>query len=337
MIRIALLGAGRMGSLHARNAVASPRFDLAWIADPNQELAKRLAAESGAQVADYDRILADASVQGVLVASSTDAHLANTLDGLRAGKAVFCEKPLSLHADELEAAAGELCDPALPPLVVAFNRRFDPHIAALERRLAGGEIGRLESLHIVNHDPATPSLDFIPRSGGLFRDFTIHDFDMAAWLMKSPIVEIYAVATCLIDPAIAELGDTDSAKLVLRSADGALCVISNSRRSGYGYDQRIEAFGAKGALRIENLRNDAVSRWSEAGASGSPFPYAFPDRYGDAYRAELDHFADVIEGKASSRTGFHASLSAIRLADAAEQSARAGAPVALDPEGFANV
>jgi len=333
MIRIALLGAGRMGALHGRNAAANPRFDLAWIVDPAEALAERLAAETGAKVTSLDDVLADPEVKGVIVASSTDAHLENTRQCLAAGKAVFCEKPLSLFADELEAVEAELTDPVQPPLLVAFNRRFDPHIGALAKSLAGGEIGRLESLHIVNHDPATPSLDFIPRSGGLFRDFTIHDFDLAAWLMDQPIVEVFALAACLIDPKIAELGDVDTAKTILTAADGSFCVISNSRRTGYGYDQRLEAFGEKGALRVENLRVDALTRWTEAGPRESEIPFAFPDRYGDAYRAELDHFADAIEGKARPRAGFAESLAAIRLANAAQLSVERGAPVRLDEKG----
>jgi myo-inositol 2-dehydrogenase / D-chiro-inositol 1-dehydrogenase len=333
MIKIALLGAGRMGSLHGRNAAANPRLDLAWIVDPQEEAAAALASETGAAVATLDEVLADRAVKGVVVASSTDAHLADTLRCLRAGKAVLCEKPLSLWAEELEAVEGELRDPALPPLLVAFNRRFDPHLGALAKGLADGRIGTLESLHIVNHDPATPSLAFVPRSGGLFRDFTIHDFDLVAWLMKAEIVEVFAFSTCLIDPAIGELGDTDTAKTILRGADGALCVISNSRRSGYGYDQRLEAFGSKGALRVDNLRDNALSFWGEEGPRESPFPYAFPDRYGAAYRAELDHFADVIEGRAKPRAGFVESLGAIRLANAAQLSVQAGAPARLDPEG----
>ena len=333
MIKIALLGAGRMGSLHGRNAAASARLHLAWVVDPQADAAARLAAETGARVATLEAVLADPEVKGVMVASSTDAHLADTLTCLRAGKAVFCEKPLSLWAEELETAGAELTAPGLPPLLVAFNRRFDPHIAALARGLAEGRIGKLESLHIVNHDPATPSLDFIPRSGGLFRDFTIHDFDLVAWLLGEEIEEVFAFSSCLIDPAIAELGDTDTAKTILRGASGTLCVISNSRRSGYGYDQRLEAFGSKGALRIENLRDDAVSYWGEDGPHGSPFPYAFPDRYGDAYRAELDHFVDAVEGKAVPRAGFAERLGAIRLANAAQLSVQAGAPVRRNAEG----
>lgn len=336
-MKVALLGAGRMGALHARNAAADPRLDLAWIVDPNGQMAEPLAEATGAAVVELDRVLADPDVRGVIVASSTDAHLENTLDCLRAGKAVFCEKPLSLSADELEAAEAELCRPGSPPLFVAFNRRFDPHIAALAAGVGAGRIGRLESLHIVNHDPAPPALEFVPRSGGLFKDFTIHDFDLAAWLMPAPIVELFALATCLVDPAIAELGDTDTAKLVLRGADGALCVISNSRRTGYGYDQRIEAFGSNGALRVENVRRNAVVEWGESGPVEAPFPYGFAERYADGYRAELAHFADIIEGKAPPRAGFAESLAAIRLADAAAISARTGTSIAIAAKGQAHV
>lgn len=335
MIRVALMGAGRMGALHAGNIAASPRLELAAIVDPKQEAAERLIVNgSGTVAATAEQVLADSGIRGVVIASSTDAHLDDSLACLRAGKAVFCEKPLSLSAAALEEAAEVLSDPALPPLFVGFNRRFDPHFAALQARLSAGEIGRLESLHIVNHDPAAPALDFVPRSGGLFRDFTIHDFDLAAWLMGSPIVEIFAFASCLVDPAIAELGDVDTAKVVLRSADGTLCTISNSRRTGYGYDQRIEAFGAAGALRVDNMRTDAVSNWAERGASESAFPYGFADRYAEAYRRELDHFADLIEGKAAPMTGFVASLAAIRLADAAADSVATGAPVRLHEAEF---
>ena len=329
MIRIAQLGAGRMGALHARNAALDPRLDLAWIVDPRGEAASALAEQTGAGVAEFDAVLADPEVRGVVIASSTDSHLSDTLACLRAGKAVFCEKPLSLSAAELEAAQAELEDPALPPLLVAFNRRFDPHIGALAKRLAEGAIGQLESLHIVNHDPAAPSLDFIPRSGGLFRDFTIHDFDLAAWLMAEPIVEVFAFASCLIDARIAELGDVDTAKTVLRARSGALCMISNSRRTGYGYDQRLEAYGSQGALQVDNVRDTSLVSLRADGPSGAPFPYSFPERYAAAYRAELDHFADVIEGRDRPRTGFSESLSAIRLADAAGLSISRGTPVRL--------
>ena len=331
--QVALIGAGRMGGLHARNVAANPRFILAAVADHNEELAKELANEVGTRVRTYDDVLGDPAIEAVLVASSTSSHLENVVLAVRAGKAVFCEKPLSLEAGTLADALPEI-EGAARPVFVAFNRRFDPHLRDLKRQLQDGTIGELETLHIVNHDPATPRPDFIPKSGGLFKDFTIHDFDTARWLVGEEFVELYAAGACLIDPQIGSLGDIDTAKLVLRSEGGRLCLISNSRRTGYGYDQRVELFGSAGSLRVDNVHETSVSRLSELGARGAPFPYSFAERYAEAYRNELDHFADVLDGSVSPSTGPHDSLRALRLADAADRSFKSGAPVKLTPGEF---
>ena len=328
MIKVAQLGAGRMGAIHARNAAANPRLDLVGLVDPRPEVAGPLAAELGAALMTFDAVLADPDIRGVIVASSTDAHLDNALAALRAGKTVFCEKPLDLDLARLLAASGEL-EKAEGKLFVAFNRRFDPHYRALKAKIQSGAIGQLESLHIINHDPATPPPAFIPTSGGLFKDFTIHDFDLAPWLMGERPVQVFAWASCLIDPEIGRLGDVDTAKVVLTTASGRLCMISNSRRSGYGYDQRIEAFGSKGAARVDNLTNTAVSVWGEAGVQADRFPYAFIDRYAGAYAGEMDHFADILAGKAKPEAGFAASVASLELAEAAARSAATGAPVRL--------
>src|SRR3546814_530341 len=278
-------------------------------------------------------MLDDPTIAGIIVVSSTDAHLDHARAALTVGKAVFCEKPLDLSLERLDAAATSFAQAGLPPLFVAFNRRFDPHYRALAERLAAGEIGQLETLHIVNHGPETPSLDFIPGSGGLFKDFTIHDFDLVAWLMDEPIVEVFASASCLIDPRIADLGDVDTAKTVLRTQSGRLCTISNSRRTGYGYDQRIEAFGSRGALSVDNIPRTAVRLAAEPGMRADRIPYAFPERYDAAYRAELNHFADVIDDIAAPLTGFAESRAALALAEAAARSVREGRPVHLTDQG----
>jgi myo-inositol 2-dehydrogenase / D-chiro-inositol 1-dehydrogenase len=328
---IALIGAGRMGSLHARNAAASPRFRLKAVADHDEQLAGRLASELGSSVASYADILADRAIRAVIVASSTASHLENVLAAVNAGKAVFCEKPLSLDAGTLASALPEIERSGMP-VFVAFNRRFDPHLRELKRQADSGAVGTFETLHIVNHDPVAPRLEFVPRSGGLFKDFTIHDFDTARWITGDSVVEVFAIGSCLVDPEIGRLGDVDTAKLVLRSKSGTLCMISNSRRTGYGYDQRVELFGSKGALRVDNVKSTQVSQLDEAGEANAPFPYSFAERYADAYKAELDHFADVLDGSATPSTGPGDSLAALRLADAAELSARTGAPVQLPVE-----
>ena len=330
--KTALVGAGRMGALHAANAAANARFELVAIADHDHSKAGQLASEIGALALSYEEVLADPHVAAVIVASSTSSHLENLRAAVRVGKAVFCEKPLSLDADTLATALPDL-ESVGAPIFVAFNRRFDPHLRELKRRLSEGCVGSVETLHIINHDPATPDLGFIPRSGGLFKDFTIHDFDTAAWLLDDHFVELFATGACLIDPKIGELGDIDTAKLVLKSSSGVLCVISNSRRSGYGYDQRVELFGSNGSLRVDNVPSTEVQRLDESGTRGAQFPYSFAQRYAEAYRAELDHFADVLDGKADPATGPRDSLRALRLADAAEQSHKQGAPIALEKSG----
>jgi myo-inositol 2-dehydrogenase/D-chiro-inositol 1-dehydrogenase len=326
---IALVGAGRMGGLHARNIAASPQFRLTAIADHNQELAGELAGELGAAVLSYEDILADPSIEAVVVASSTSSHLENVLLAVGSGKAVFCEKPLSLDTDTLAGALPDI-ERTSRPVFIAFNRRFDPHFRDLKGQLDEGRVGALETVHIINHDPAAPRLEFIPRSGGLFKDFTIHDFDTASWLIGEEFVELFATGSCLVDPEIEALGDIDTAKLILRSAGNILCVISNSRRTGYGYDQRVELFGSKGALRVDNVATTAVSRHGEEGTNGAPFPYSFAERYAEGYRAELSHFADVLDGQTALATGPRDSLRALRLADAAEQSLKSGSPVNLE-------
>jgi myo-inositol 2-dehydrogenase / D-chiro-inositol 1-dehydrogenase len=333
MIKIGQIGAGRMGTVHAANAAASRRLDLAVIADRSEAAAERLAGEVDARAGTIEEILEDGDIRGVIVASSTDSHLDNSLACLRAGKTVFCEKPLSLSPDRLAEALPELA--SLPPLFVAFNRRFDTHIRALKDKLDAGSIGRLETLHLINHDPAAPSLDFVPASGGLFKDFTIHDFDMAQWLTSGAIVEVMAWASCLVDPRIAELGDVDTAKILVRTDAGEIVMISNSRRSGYGYDQRIEAFGSKGSLRVENVARDEALQMTEAGPAGAPIHFSFRERYADAYRAEMDHFADIIEGKAAPSTGGADALRALRLAEAAKQSLTSGEPTRLTEQADA--
>lgn len=327
MHRIAQIGAGRMGSVHLRNAAANPSLDLAFVVDPRPDVAE-VAASVGARPARLEDVLADPSVEGVIVASSTDAHLDHALAALDAGKAVFCEKPLDLDARRLRAFEGVLAKPAAP-LFVAFNRRFDPHFRALKARLDGGEIGDLETLQIVNHDPAAPPAHFLPTSGGLFKDFTIHDFDMAGWLMPDAPSEIFAWASCLVDPGIAAVGDVDTARVMLKDARGRLCVISNTRRSGCGYDQRIEAFGSRGMAVAGDLVQDTVQVWQDDGARGAALHPGFMARYAEAYAAEMDHFAAVLAGEATPETGYEASLRSLELAEAAAESAKTGAPVRL--------
>jgi len=323
---VALIGAGRMGQIHGPNAARHPDLALRYVIDTDAGMASELAGKLGAQVATLSDALADPNIKGVIVASSTDMHLEHSLAAIGAGKAVLCEKPIDLDLKKARAVAVAFED---APFVLGFNRRFDPHVSALKDKIASGAIGALETLTLINHDPAPPPPAFIPRSGGLFKDFTIHDLDLAYSLLGEPPSEIFATASCLVDPAIGEAGDVDTAKVILRTKSGKLCVISNTRRSGYGYDQRVEAYGSRGMANTTNERVDGVEVWSEAGALASPIRPNFLSRYMPSYAREMDHFADVVAGRTKSVVGYAEGLAALAWAEACAESARTNAVVKL--------
>jgi myo-inositol 2-dehydrogenase/D-chiro-inositol 1-dehydrogenase len=319
MFNVALFGAGRIGQIHAQNASAHPGLKLKYIVDPNRAAADKLAHLTGAAVVDPDAALGDASISGVVIASATNVHLDQALRAAAAGKAIFCEKPLDLDLERARNAATQLQKAAM---LMGFNRRFDPHFQALKTRLDEGVIGRLESLSIISHDPAPPPIEYVRVSGGLFKDMAIHDFDTARWLMGEDPDEVFTSASCLIDPAIAGAGDVDTAKTILRSKTGRLCVISNSRRSGYGYDQRVEAYGAAGSLRADNVMASTVSTWAERGCASDALQNFFLDRYAEAYRREMAHFAAILRGEVSPAVGYRDAVEALALAEAAAISAK---------------
>jgi myo-inositol 2-dehydrogenase / D-chiro-inositol 1-dehydrogenase len=322
---VALIGGGRIGKIHAGNAAAHPALSLKYVIDPIADAAAALAARYGATATTLESALADPTVAGVIIASPTDQHLGHCLQAAAAGKAIFCEKPVDLSVERARSAAGALANARL---FLGFNRRFDPSFRALRQKLQAGTIGSLETLHIISHDPAPPPVSYIKVSGGLFKDMAIHDFDIARWLLAEPVVEVYAMAACLVDPAIGAADDIDTAKVLLRTASGRMALISNSRRSGYGYDQRIEAFGSGGSVRVDNLTTNTVAVWGEEGATRAPFQNFFLQRYAEAYRSEMDHFAAVLRGEEPA-VGFADGVRALELAEAAARSHVTGRPVAL--------
>jgi myo-inositol 2-dehydrogenase/D-chiro-inositol 1-dehydrogenase len=318
---IAVIGAGRIGRIHAANANQEPGLRLKYVVDPVADAAQPLASTTGAAIASLDEMLSDPSVSGVVIASSTDTHLDYSLRAIAAGKAVFCEKPIDLDLQKASVAAPEL-GASEARLFLGFNRRFDPNFRRLHDRIASGEMGALETLHIVSHDPAPPPIDYVKVSGGMFKDMSIHDFDMARWLLGEDPIEVYAAGVSVVEPEIAKAGDIDTAKIILRTGSGKICVISNSRRSGYGYDQRIEAFCARGLLRAGNVLSSTVESWNESGSSTDPLQNFFLDRYADAYRAEMGHFSDILGGNAQPLIGYRDGLAALAIAEAAMESHR---------------
>lgn len=325
MLRIAVIGAGRIGQVHAAAVAAHPRARLVAVADPVAEAAERLAATHGVRAATTVGDVLGEDVDAVVVGSPTDHHVDQVVAAVAAGKAVLCEKPVAstlARVDEcLAAVAG-----SEHRVMVGFNRRFDPGLAEVRSRVAAGEIGPLAQLSIVSRDPAPPPVAYLAGSGGIFRDMTIHDLDTAAWFLGE-VVSVHAVGQAS-DPAFAAAGDWDGAVLTLVGASGAVATIVNSRRCATGYDQRVEAFGPDGSLTLENLTATPV-RAATATTSGARGPYLafFLERYAAAYRAEMDHFVTAIEAGRAPQPDLRAGRAALVLADAATESARTGLTV----------
>jgi len=329
MLRFALLGAGRIGRMHAANLVAHSRASLTWIYDAVPAVADEVAAKHGAKRApDIEAALAAKDVDAVLIASPTDTHVPLITAAAKAGKAILCEKPIDLDIKKVDACWAEIG--RLKPIVmVGFNRRFDPSFKAVRDRAVAGEIGRLEQLIITSRDPAPPPVAYVKVSGGLFRDMTIHDFDMARFLLGD-IDEVSATAGVLIDPAIGAAGDIDSAMVTLRAKSGAMAFINNARRCSYGYDQRIELFGEKGMLQAGNRRATTVSfHGKERTEAADPLLDFFIARYREAYDAEVDHFVDCVEKGGTPLVTFADGREALRIADAAFESVKTGRTVRL--------
>jgi myo-inositol 2-dehydrogenase/D-chiro-inositol 1-dehydrogenase len=330
MVSFAILGCGRIGRMHARNIKAHPRAELVGVYDVFAKAADEVASELGTKVLNsVDEALNDPKIDAVFIASSTDTHVDLITSSAKAGKAVLCEKPIDLDIARVEACWNEIGK--LNPLVmIGFNRRFDPSFKALRDRIQGGELGQLEQVVITSRDPAPPPAQYIKGSGGLFRDMTIHDFDMARYL-AGDIVEVQAMGGNLIDPGIKEAGDIDAAMITLRAASGALVHINNSRRCSYGYDQRIEAFGEKGMLQAQNRRATTVEAWgANVTEARDPVLNFFIERYFEAYMAEINHFVDCVEKRETPLASFTEGREALRLADAALESLRTGQIVRLN-------
>ena len=321
-------GAGRIGVIHAGNIAASDRASLRYVVDVDEEAAARLAKQHGGRPASMEEALADTAVDAVLIASPTDTHADLIEAAARAGKAIFCEKPIALDPARVDQAAEAVADAGVVALV-AFNRRFDPTLGGLGQAVNRGEIGAVETVIITSRDPAPPPLDYIAGSGGLFLDMMIHDFDLAHWMLGEVPNEVFARGSSLVDAEIGRLGDVDTAVVTMTTRSGKLCQISNSRRAVYGYDQRIEAFGSEGMLRAGNRTASSLESWTRDAVSRETPLYFFLQRYEEAYRNELAHFLDCLEGKATPLVGMEEGRVALVLALAAKQSLASGLPVVI--------
>ena len=327
MIRIAVIGAGRIGHVHARSVAAHPKAELALICDPFEDNAKSLAEQYKVPyVLDAQEVFAS-DVDAVVIGSPTPMHVAHILAAVRAGKRVLCEKPVALDLAEAERCCDELGAEA-DRVMLGFNRRFDPTFADIHARVAAGEIGELQQFTVISRDPAAPPAEYVANSGGIFRDMTIHDFDMVRHFLGD-IVEVSAFGSNAIQE-IADAGDFDQAVITLRAADGRVATIVNSRTCCYGYDQRMEAFGDKGSLTADNLTATQVRKATpdSTEARGAILEF-FLDRYADAYALELSAFIDAVESNSAISPNVHDGVLALQIAEAATLSAKERRTVTL--------
>ena len=329
MVNIALIGLGRIGQVHARAISRTPGAQLVAVVEANAEVAAQTAAEFGAEVRDLDAVLASDDVQAAIICTPTDTHADLIERFTQAGKAVFCEKPVDLSLERVEACLATV-DAAEGALMIGFNRRFDPHFAALKATIDAGEIGEVEQVTLTSRDPGLPPAEYIKVSGGIFRDMTIHDFDMARHLLGEEVATVYATASALADPAVRDLNDFDTATVVLTTASGKQATIHNSRRASYGYDQRIEVHGSLGMVQAENQRPADIVIARGEGFTKPPLHDFFMTRYTAAYEAEIQAFVAALNtpGAELSPSG-QDGLAALQLAEAALKSAETGQVVTL--------
>ena len=325
-LNFAILGAGRIGQVHARAVAATPGAALVAIADPVAAAAEAVRATYGCDIRSIDAIEASADVDAVVICTPTDTHADLIERFCKAGKAVFCEKPVDLSLPRV-AACLKVVEATKGTLMVGFNRRFDPDFMAVKAAIDAGRVGEVEMVTITSRDPGAPPHDYITRSGGIFRDMTIHDFDMARWLLGEEVDSVFASASVLTDPKIGELGDFDSANVILRTASGRQAIITNSRRAAYGYDQRIEVLGSTGMVAAQNHGENRITLADGAGFHDAPLLNFFMTRYVAAYANEIAAFiATVQDGKPTPTTG-HDGLMALALAEAALKSVAEGRAV----------
>ncbi|TAL59301.1 MAG: inositol 2-dehydrogenase [Legionella sp.] len=328
--RIGVIGAGRIGKLHAQNLQYHlPQFQLVAIADPN--LDKQWAQQFHLDCAStqVEEVLFHKELDAVIIASPSDQHIQQIRAASETGKAIFCEKPIGLTEEEIIGTL-ETVKAQGAFLQLGFNRRFDPSFAHLQKRVQTGDIGDTHLVKITSRDPECPSKEYCATSGGIFMDMSIHDFDMARFLTRSEVVEVYASGAVLINSGFKEFNDVDTALIQLRFANGALGLIDNSRQAIYGYDQRIEVFGSKGMLMAGNQIQHAVTHYTATQTSTANPEYFFLERYQQAYLAELQAFYDAWANDKASPVAGDDGLQALRIAKAAKQSLETHLPVALN-------
>jgi myo-inositol 2-dehydrogenase/D-chiro-inositol 1-dehydrogenase len=330
MLKVAVIGTGFIGSVHAKNIARHPGAELVAVSDANVEFAKKVAAATGATpVSDIAEVFANKDIQAVLIATPTDTHVDYLRRAAEAGKAIYCEKPIGLDYAEAEKAVRAVRAAGVPAML-GFNRRFDTSHAAVKEAVDQGEVGKIEIVQLTSRGPKPPPVSYIKGSGGQLRDQTIHFFDLLRWLTNDEPVEVYAIGAALVDPAIGEAGDIDTSILSIRMASGALCQIDNSRRAAYGYDERIEVFGSEGMVEStrQNFRGRSLYKGQEIITDGL-HPGWF-ERIEQSYYDAIDAFLKSLEKGTPPSPSLEDGLRAQLIADKATESVRTGQPIKID-------
>ena len=325
-IRFAVLGAGRIGQVHARAIGSVPGAELVAIAEPLEAAAAAAQAAFGCEIRSIDACAASDDIDAVVICTPTDTHADLIEQFVRAGKAVFCEKPVDLDIGRVKACLATV-EAEGGILMVGFQRRFDPDFQALKSAIDAGKIGKVEMVTLTSRDPGPPPVSYIERSGGIFRDMTIHDFDVARWMLGEEVDTVRAAASNLVDPAIGAAGDYDSVNVILTTASGRQCTITNTRRASYGYDQRIEVHGSAGSITAEIHHESRVVLANEHGYTRPPLLNFFMSRYTAAYAGEIAAFVEAIQTGAAMPTTGQDGLMALALAEAALKSVQEGRAV----------
>lgn len=330
-LNIGVVGAGRIGRLHVNNIMSRiPNATVLAISDVVGESAKALAEQWNIPrvYADYKQLVADPEVDAVLVCSSTDTHSIIAYDAVMAGKHVFCEKPIDFDLNRIQKVI-EAVEQQGVKFQVGFNRRFDRNFKKVRDTVADGSIGDPHIVMVTSRDPAPPPISYVKVSGGIFLDMMIHDFDMVRYLSGSEVTEVYTNGVVLVDPAIGEAGDVDTAIVTLKFANGAIGVINNSRKAVYGYDQRVEVFGSKGCITAENETPSLTTLYTQEGVTREKPLYFFLERYNDAFIEEMAGFVNAVLEDKPTLVNATDGLKPVLIAMAAKESLETGKPVKL--------
>jgi myo-inositol 2-dehydrogenase/D-chiro-inositol 1-dehydrogenase len=329
MVKFALFGTGFIGSVHASNIAAHPRATLQYVYDINSEAAEQIAARLGAHVASSpEEIWAADDVDAVLIASSTNTHAALLSDAVKAHKPAYCEKPIDLNLERVKVVVQEAYHSNVP-IMIGFSRRFDANHLGVREAIQNGQIGKVEMMHFTSRAQEPPPISYVKVSGGQLRDQTIHFFDLACWLADEAPVEVYATGAALIDPAIGEAGDVDTSMLIMKMPSGALCHIDSSRRTAYGYDERIEVFGSAGMVQSRRKPRREVSLYSGTKVTSDGLHPGWFERFEPSFAQALDAFICALEGRDISYPSLMDGLRAQTIAEAAVESLHTNQPVKI--------